>query len=58
MRMQRARQMLSQTDMTVTGIAYRLGYTDVASFVRGFRRVTGQSPTAWRGGRHSEAGAS
>lgn len=50
-RTEKARQMLAETDMTVTGIAYRLGYTDVASFVRSFRRETGQSPTAWRRGR-------
>lgn len=47
-RTERACEMLAATDMTVTGIAYRLGYTDVASFVRSFRRQTGRSPTAWR----------
>ena len=49
-RTERAREMLAATDMTVTGIAYRLGYKDVASFVRSFRRQTGQSPTTWRRG--------
>jgi AraC-like DNA-binding protein len=47
-RMQRARQMLAETDMTVTGVAYRLGYSDVASFVRTFSREIGQSPGAYR----------
>ena len=47
-RMERARQMLTQEKVTVTQLAYRLGYSDVASFVRSFRRETGQTPTAYR----------
>ncbi len=47
-RTERARQMLLETEMTVTGIAYRLGYTDVASFVRSFQGQTAESPSAWR----------
>ena len=47
-RVERAQQMLSEPDTTVTRIAYRLGYADVASFVRSFRRETGQTPTGYR----------
>jgi AraC-like DNA-binding protein len=33
---------------SVTQIAYRLGYSDVASFVRSFRGQTGRTPTSFR----------
>jgi len=42
----RARQLLAEGDLSVTQIAYRLGYTDVASFVRSFRAQTGRTPGA------------
>jgi AraC-like DNA-binding protein len=43
-RTDRARQLLAEGNLSVTQIAYRLGYTDVASFVRSFRRQTGRTP--------------
>jgi AraC-like DNA-binding protein len=43
-RTERARQMLADGSRSVTQVAYRLGYTDVASFVRSFRAQTGQTP--------------
>jgi AraC-like DNA-binding protein len=43
-RTERARQLLAEGDLSVTQIAYRLGYTDVASFVRSFRGQTGRTP--------------
>ena len=49
----RARQMLEAGDLSVTQIAYRLGFTDVASFVRSFRGRTGRTPGALRRGRIS-----
>jgi AraC-like DNA-binding protein len=45
-RTERARQLLAAGDFSVTQIAYRLGYTDVASFVRSFRAQTGRTPGA------------
>jgi AraC-like DNA-binding protein len=50
-RTERACEMLADPDRTVTGIAYRLGYSDVASFVRSFRARTGLTPTAFRAAR-------
>jgi AraC-like DNA-binding protein len=47
-RMERARQMLEESVLSVTQIAYRLGYTDVASFVRSFVAQTGRTPGAFR----------
>jgi len=43
-RTERARQMLADGGLSVTQIAYRLGYSDVASFVRSFRGQTGRTP--------------
>ncbi|HSE13461.1 MAG TPA: AraC family transcriptional regulator [Rudaea sp.] len=48
MRTQRARQMLAEGSLSVTQVAYRLGYTDVASFVRSFRAQTGRTPGSLR----------
>jgi AraC-like DNA-binding protein len=45
-RTERARQLLAAGDLSVTQIAYRLGYTDVTSFVRSFRTQTGRTPGA------------
>jgi AraC-like DNA-binding protein len=47
-RTERARQMLTDGQLSVTQVAYRLGYGDVASFVRSFGRQTGQTPTEFR----------
>lgn len=47
-RTDRARHMLTDGRLSVTQIAYRLGYGDVASFVRSFGRQTGQTPTEFR----------
>jgi AraC-like DNA-binding protein len=47
-RTERARQLLAEGNLSVTQIAYRLGYTDVASFVRSFRRQTGRTPGSLR----------
>jgi AraC-like DNA-binding protein len=47
-RTERARAMLAADESSVTQIAYRLGYSDVASFVRCFRRQTGRTPTSYR----------
>jgi AraC-like DNA-binding protein len=44
----RAKQLLADGAASVTQIAYRLGYTDVASFIRSFKARTGRSPGALR----------
>jgi len=43
-RTERARQMLEEGELSVTQIAYRLGFADVASFVRSFHAQTGCTP--------------
>ena len=47
-RTERARCLLADGDLSVTQIAYRLGFTDVASFVRSFRTQTGRTPGSLR----------
>jgi AraC-like DNA-binding protein len=47
-RTERACAMLADGQSSVTQIAYRLGYTDVASFVRCFRLQTGRTATEFR----------
>ena len=39
---------LLNSDMSVTDIASRLGYSDVSHFIRAFRRVTGVTPQFYR----------
>jgi AraC-like DNA-binding protein len=47
-RTERARELLVEGTLSVTQIAYRLGYGDVASFVRSFRAQTGRTPGSLR----------
>jgi transcriptional regulator GlxA family with amidase domain len=47
-RVDRAGQMLQQTSLSVTAVAMELGYCSSQHFASEFRRITGQSPTAWR----------
>lgn len=44
MRMERARLLLSNTDLSVEEIAYMLGYSNQSNFYKAFRTVYGKSP--------------
>ncbi len=44
----RARELLARNDMSVTEIAEALGYADIFTFSRQFRKSTGSSPTEFR----------
>ncbi len=44
----RARLMLVETDLPVSGVASELGYSDVFFFSRQFKRFTGQAPSDFR----------
>jgi AraC-like DNA-binding protein len=46
-RFERACDLLEAGELTVSQIAIRLGFTDVANFSRGFRRYKGVSPTGY-----------
>jgi len=43
-----ARQQLRNSEVTITDLALRLGYSDVSVFSRHFKRWTGDSPSQWR----------
>jgi AraC family transcriptional regulator, transcriptional activator of pobA len=47
-RMAQARRLLAETDLTVTEVGRRVGYTDAVYFVRTFRRAHGVTPLQWR----------
>lgn len=47
-RLEEAKRLLSETDTKVYEIATRVGYEDVASFNRAFKRVMGISPLEYR----------
>jgi AraC-like DNA-binding protein len=47
-RLDRARQLMQETDMTLGQIAIALGYADVAFFSRQYRRYAGSPPSALR----------
>jgi YesN/AraC family two-component response regulator len=47
-RIQKARELLVQTQDSITGIATRVGFNDPAYFSRVFRKSTGKSPQEFR----------
>jgi transcriptional regulator GlxA family with amidase domain len=47
-RVERARTLLRETDLSVTEIAFKTGWTSLGTFGRTFRDVTGESPGAMR----------
>jgi len=47
-RIDRAKMLLTQTDLSVEQIAQRVGFTAFEYFVRAFRRETGQTPLRYR----------
>ncbi|MCZ7645488.1 MAG: helix-turn-helix transcriptional regulator [Planctomycetota bacterium] len=49
-RIDRARQLLAETDLSVSEIAFALGYKDVYFFSRQFRQKTGTTASAYRRG--------
>ena len=48
-RLQRARQLLAQSDLPISSIGYNCGYMSNASFTRAFARRFGMAPTKMRG---------
>ena len=47
-RLELAKQLLAQQDITVTEVAYRVGYTNVRSFARAFKRKFGLNPKEYQ----------
>lgn len=49
-RMERARQLLADPRVSITEVSRRLGFSSTQYFASVFRRLTGQTPTAFRSG--------
>jgi AraC-like DNA-binding protein len=49
-RLELARTALSNPSATLTEVAFRLGFGDLATFSRAFKRWTGMPPGQWRRG--------
>ena len=47
-RIERAKQLLRETNLTVGEIAYRIGFADQSHFTKIFRRIVGATPTAFQ----------
>lgn len=47
-RLEEAKRLLSETDRTITEIAYKVGYRNVTHFNRTFKEAFGQSPGSFR----------
>lgn len=48
LRLDKGRELLSQSNATVSSIAYATGFSDVNTFIRAFRRAHGETPEGWR----------
>lgn len=49
LRVQRACERLRSTDLSVSAVATGVGFTDASYFARQFRKVIGETPSAYRG---------
>ncbi len=47
-RMEFAKQLLNDEQLSITEIAFRVGYSNPSKFSAAFRRICGMSPTVWR----------
>ncbi|TIM70633.1 MAG: helix-turn-helix domain-containing protein, partial [Mesorhizobium sp.] len=47
-RLERAKQLLRKADASLIEVALGAGFENASHFAKVFRRVYGQSPTAWR----------
>ena len=46
--LERAQQLLLETDLKVETIAARAGFSSMGTFIKSFRRYTGSTPGEWR----------
>lgn len=50
LRLDEARRRLCETSATITDVAFGVGFNDVDTFTRAFRRAHGLPPREWRHG--------
>jgi len=51
-RVERAQELLRNTDLSVTEICFEVGFQSLGSFSSAFHRVAGRTPTAYRAAHH------
>jgi len=56
-RIERAKALLRRGDLTVTEVCFEVGCTSLGSFSSRFTELVGESPSAYRAGRHEASGA-
>lgn len=47
-RIEKAKELLNNTDFPIKNIAARVGFKDISNFNRNFKKLTGVSPLVWR----------
>jgi AraC family transcriptional regulator len=47
-RIERAKQLLANRELSVTAIALKIGFGDTTTFSAAFHRLTGQTPSYYR----------
>lgn len=55
LRIERAKELLKKNDIPVSSVANEVGFKDLSNFIRQFKKVTGVTPTTYRGKARSEA---
>ncbi len=55
-RIKQAKELLQQTDNSIMAVAHKVGFKDSAYFSRVFRKLVGQSPSAYRDYHESDEG--
>ena len=55
-RLQRARELLTNTNLSVKQIAARTGFSNANSFSRAFKGLSGETPLNWRSKHSRKAG--
>ena len=56
-RIERAKALLRRGDLSVTEVCFEVGCTSLGSFSSRFTELVGESPSAYRAGRHEASGA-
>jgi AraC-like DNA-binding protein len=56
-RIERSMFLLRETDRTVTGVCFAVGFTSLGTFSRTFREIVGETPSAYRGARPDRGAA-
>jgi AraC-like DNA-binding protein len=48
MRIEKAKELLKNDDLTISTAAANVGFNDISSFIKQFKRLTGMTPSSYR----------